>query len=175
MAQFNPGNEFGTVSSPGTPSAVHSLLSRTARAAIDYGGYTYAWFHLTLFGNHCLYSVCHTDIQCFPHHEFLVRLDTYSKPVVTAEQVSYSRQSYINGLLIATRKIAYRTGYSNSPLANFGPVVRMAGYFGGACASCEWKSHRSRYPYCGLPEEARFVPDLPLSLPLYNTIQDLVD
>ncbi|PYH97596.1 hypothetical protein BO71DRAFT_318197 [Aspergillus ellipticus CBS 707.79] len=138
MAQFNPGNEFGTVSLPGTPSAVYSLLSRTARAAIDHGGYIYAWFHLTSFGNHCLYSVCYTDIQkevwCFPHHEFFVRLDAYSKPVVTAEQVSYS---YVNGLLITTRGIAYCTGCSNSPLANFGPVVRIAGYFGGACASCE--------------------------------------
>ncbi|PYH93608.1 hypothetical protein BO71DRAFT_399595 [Aspergillus ellipticus CBS 707.79] len=95
MAQFNPGNEFGTVSSPGTPSAVHSLLSRTARAAIDHRGYIYAWFHLTSFGNHCLYSVYHTDIQkkvwCFPHHKFLVCLDAYSKPVVTAEQVRTSR------------------------------------------------------------------------------------
>ncbi|PYH87711.1 hypothetical protein BO71DRAFT_404441 [Aspergillus ellipticus CBS 707.79] len=137
MAQFNPGNEFGTVSLPGTPSAVHSLLSRTARAAIDYGGYIYTWFHLTLFGNHCLYSVCHTDIQHFPHHEFLVRLDTYSKSVVTAEQVRTSRQSYINSLLITIRGIAYYTGCLNSPLTNFGLVVRMAGYFGGACASCE--------------------------------------
>ncbi|PYH87487.1 hypothetical protein BO71DRAFT_280407, partial [Aspergillus ellipticus CBS 707.79] len=107
-------------------------------------GYTYAWFHLTSFGNHCLYSVYHTDIQKevwrFPHHEFLVRLDAYTDTV----QVRTSRQSYVNGLLIATRGIAYRTGCSNSPLANFGPVVRMAGYFGGACASCEWKSNRSR-------------------------------
>ncbi|PYH90177.1 hypothetical protein BO71DRAFT_402433 [Aspergillus ellipticus CBS 707.79] len=115
MAQFNPGNEFGTVSSSGTPSAVHSLLSRTARAAIDHGGYIYAWFHLTSFGNHCLYSVYHTDIQ----------------------KVQTSRQSYINSLLITTRGIAYRTGCSNSPLTNFGPVVRMAGYFRGTYASCK--------------------------------------
>ena len=76
---------------------------------------------------------------------------------LTDTQIRSARQSYVNALLIASRGTRYPAACAHSTVGTFGgPVVRVAGFCAGACASCEWKSHRQQCP-CLNNEEA-FVP-----------------
>lgn len=79
-------------------------------------------------------------------------------------QVRTGRQSYVNALLIASRGTYFVAACANIRAGHFGSVVRVPGFCEGACASCEWKSHRSRC-LCRNSDE-QFVPAVvPRALP----------
>ncbi|KAH0359405.1 hypothetical protein KCU65_g9987, partial [Aureobasidium melanogenum] len=87
-----------------------------------------------------------------PSHPFLLSVRPDGSFTITADQLRTGRQSTSSPPCAHTR-----TGH-------FGPVVRIPGICESACASCEWKSHRSQCP-CRSADEAFTPPAAPRALP----------